>query len=98
MLNERMYCDLHIEESFNKFKRFIQSDIRLSLHRSEPSLRYVLVNKDNNNKNVRLDCLTNRRELFMRNITRLAELKYEGQYINLYEIRNHLSSAALESH
>ena len=98
MLDERMYCNLHTEESFNKFKHFIRSDIRLSHRRNEPSLRYVLVNKDNNNKNVRLDCLTNRRELFMTNITRLTELKYEGQYINLYEIRNYLPSATLESH
>lgn len=94
MLDNNVACNLHIEDSFVAFKEFLAEDRKASETENQPKFRYVLVNKDVNNKNVRLDCLSNRREMFMQNITRLATLKYSGDFINLYEIENASSTPA----
>jgi len=98
MLDQRVHCNLHLESFFLKFQEFLDADTVLSESENQPRLRYVLVNKDNNNKNVRLDCLSNRRALFMQNVVRIFELKYEGEYLNLYEVNDDLSASATKSH
>ena len=53
-----------------------------------PELRYILVNKDVKNLNLRLDCLWTARKRLIKYVGGLAELKYEGEYLNLYQINS----------
>jgi hypothetical protein len=98
MLDQGLACNLHQEGAFSQFKAFISADRALSEAANQPALKYVLVNKDENNKNVRLDCLWNRRALFIENIARLSELIYQGEYLDLYQINSASSASAPKGH
>lgn len=86
LLDRRTACNLHQPDAFLAFKKFIVDAQRNSASRGQPQFKYVLVNKDSNNKNLRLDCLWHRRALLMKNIARVSKLKYEGEFLSLYEI------------
>ena len=94
MLDSNVACNLHQEDSFLAFQAFVAENKKFSDTENQPKFNYVLVNKDVNNKNVRLDCLSNRRAIFMQNIVRLSSLKYSGEFINLYEIEHTLPTPA----
>ncbi|MBL4671679.1 MAG: hypothetical protein JKX81_05425 [Arenicella sp.] len=94
LLNRRTACNLHQQDVFLAFNKFIDVEQRNSASREQPQFKYVLVNKDSNNKNLRLDCLWHRRALLMENIVRVSKLKYEGEFLNLYEINDRSPTSA----
>jgi hypothetical protein len=94
LLDQRTACNLHQQDVFVAFKAFIDVEQRNSVSHGQPQFKYVLVNKDSNNKNLRLDCLWHRRALLMKHIAPVSKLKYEGEFLNLYEISNRSATPA----
>jgi len=85
-LEDRIFCNLHLEDSAEVFKALIAEEV--AKPNGIPRLRYILVNNDKNNKNVRVDCLWNRRALLIEHIDDITQLIFKGQYLSLYELKS----------
>ena len=85
MLDSRSLCYLNDEKQFGRFDDFLIAE-RASNKESEPIFRYVILNNDELNRNLRYDCLWNNRAVFSENIERLTVIKYQGEFISLYEL------------
>lgn len=94
MLDNGIACNLHQEDSFSAFKSFITEDRRYSDIKEQPKLNYILVNKDVNNKNARSSCFSSRRKILIKHIADLSTLKYRGEFIDLYEIKESLTATS----
>jgi hypothetical protein len=98
ILHSRSACYLALPEKYSQFQQFIADQQRVLKISGDIPFSYVLVNKDIRNLNLRYDCLWNGRTGLLANIERLAELKFEGEYLNLYELKTaSLTAAAAES-
>lgn len=86
LLKSRQTCYLQDENNRQAFTQFINNHNEKMRNKSLPELRYIIVNKDVKNLNLRLDCLWTARERLMKHIGAIAKLKYQGEYLNLYEI------------
>jgi hypothetical protein len=87
MLNSRSACYLGSPEQFSQFQDFIAEQRAILKKEQRLPFRYVLINKDARNLNLRYDCLWNGRDGLLANIERLAELRFEGEYLNIYELK-----------
>lgn len=94
LLDEKHACKLYKEGSYLAFKQFISEERVSSAADELPKFKYVLVNKDLYNKNVRLDCLWNGRAAFMDAIVKVSSLVFEGEFLKLYKISEPLSTAS----
>ena len=80
-----MHCTLNSDRSNTEFRLLLESEkIKLDI---EPTLRYILVNHDSNNKNVRSDCFSIRRNLQEGAIKKLFDTVYVGKYLTLYALK-----------
>jgi len=86
MFDANVACNLDQEGSFSAFKEFVEAVRDKSAIKVQPKLNYVIVNKDLSNKNVRSECLSNRRETFERYIEKISSLKYQGEFLDLYKL------------
>jgi hypothetical protein len=87
MLHRRSACYLASPEKFSEFQNFIAEQQGILKKEGGLPFRYVLINKDTSNLNLRYDCLWNGRDGLLANIERLAELRFEGEHLNLYELK-----------
>ena len=51
-------------------------------------IKYLLLNKDSLNRNLRRDCLAARSKILVLQLGQIGELKYEGEFLNLYRIKS----------
>lgn len=86
LLSGRKACYLQDPENVSFLAQYFRDHNALMREQNLPEFRYILVNKDVKNLNLRLDCLWTARERLMRFVGGLSALKYEGQYLNLYQI------------
>ncbi|MFT6409073.1 MAG: hypothetical protein ACJAQ6_002496 [Arenicella sp.] len=98
MLDKRVACNFHQDDGLNEFKQFIALESLRSREYKRPEFSYVLVNKDVNNRNVRLDCMWQRRASLIENIEKLASEVYDGEYLRLYKLDSDSTSTASERH
>ncbi len=76
---DELYNDTDIVE-------FIGKKSALHKQRNWPDLKYVLLNKDTQNRFVRWQCLTANNPNTVRKVQAIGKLIYQGEYIDLYEI------------
>ena len=86
MLDNRIACNFHQDDGLNNFKKFITLESLQSRKKKRPKFSYILVNKDLNNRNLRLDCIWHRRMALIENIEKLASEIYDGEYLRLYKL------------
>ena len=55
-------------------------------NRDEIPFRYILVNKDQVNRNLKLDCLSQTRRAMINNVEQFATQVYDGEFLRLYKI------------
>jgi hypothetical protein len=96
MLNGRSACYLGVLDNSAQFEKFLVAEKRAFKEAQGLLIRYAIINKDTSNRNLRYDCLWQGRSGFKANIEKLAKLKFEGEYINLYEFKEDLSTSASE--
>lgn len=82
----QIFCNPHLDDSAEAFKALMAEEA--AKPKGNPRFRYILVNNDKNNKNVRADCLWNRRALVIKHIDDIAQLIFKGQYLSLYELKS----------
>ncbi|MFT4636628.1 MAG: hypothetical protein ACI9OI_002431 [Chitinophagales bacterium] len=97
MLANRVACNLHQEGGLNDFRKFIARQTLQSQKYKRPKFSYVLINKDLNNRNVRLDCLWQRRIMLIENIDTLASMVFDGEYLQLYKLDRDLTPSTADS-
>ena len=68
-------------------KRYLKRDLYQARKNNWPILQYILINKDKQNINLRRDCLAVKSEEIIESISAIADMIYEGQYLNLYQLR-----------
>lgn len=90
LFKERTACYLHLEGNFEKLIAAITKLNRRSNKYKLPLFRYVVVNKDATNLNARYDCIWRGRHAMMEKLPSIANLVYEGTYLNLYEFNDRL--------
>lgn len=86
-LNTRQACYLQDSNNVKATVLFFKDHNTLMRKRGLPELQYILVNRDVKNLNLRQDCLWTAKERLIKFVGELAELKFEGDYLNLYEIK-----------
>jgi hypothetical protein len=93
LFEDELACNLHDEEISLAFKEFVYADRSFSETKGLPKFEYLLLNKDQHNKNVRLDCIWNSRAAFAASLEKFSTLIYEGEYLSLYKVNESLSTA-----
>lgn len=91
-LDSRHACNLGQAGRFLKFQEFIVRWQR-GVEGSRMPFTYVLVNKDQINSNLRLDCLSQTRRAMIRQLASIASIEFDGDYLRLYKL-NHDSIIA----
>ena len=94
LLDQGLACNLHKDETLKEFKDFVYKGRAIAFDKGQPVFEYILINRDLNNRNVRQDCLWSRRELFIKNIVQVSALIYEGDYFDLYQVIDPLSTTS----
>jgi len=80
------HCYLELPDLLQRSREFFTSQRKLARARGEPELRYIIINKDRDNRLLRTDCFSVRSETLRSAVKHLAELKYDGQFLALYEL------------
>ncbi len=70
-----------------EFQRYFEHKRKLHTAKRMQPLRYWLVNKDEQNRHVRADCLSRRRERVNERLAPMLKPVYSGNYIDVYEFR-----------
>lgn len=83
-INSGTFCYLNIDGPFNEFMSLIDIESRRS--REAPRLRYVVINSDASNKNVRSDCMFHRRQYIQEAVQPFSKKVFSGEYLTVYEI------------
>ena len=86
LLNNRDVCYLQDPKNIERAGKFFESHNALMLERGLPKLRYIIVNRDDKNLNLRQDCLWTANERIIKHVENLAVLIFKGEYLNLYRI------------
>lgn len=85
-LGERTACYLNQIDSMDAFREFILSENSNAKRLNRPEFKYVIVNKDTLNLNLRYDCLWHGRHGMIENMQAISTLVYQGEYLNLYKL------------
>jgi hypothetical protein len=87
LLNSRQACYLQDPKNIVATAKFFKDHNGLMRKRALPELRYIIVNRDVRNLNLRQDCLWTARERVIAFVDSLADPMFEGEYLNLYRIK-----------
>lgn len=79
-------CYLNDLSHRQKFLHYLERQNISSKRTGLPSLRYVLINSDKDNLNLRGDCISVRSGKIMKSMDSISEKIYEGEFLNLYEL------------
>lgn len=85
-LNSRQACYLQDPKNIALSKTFFKKHNALMKRRGLAEIRYIVVNRDVKNLNLRQDCLWTSHQRLLAYLDKLATLKYTGQYLSLFEI------------
>ena len=77
-LEKRTICYMEFAENKSKVADFFAKN---------KTLDYILINKDRTNTNRKRDCLAFRSHTLIEHLPSFASLVFEGEYLNLYELR-----------
>ena len=97
LLKNRQICYLQDPKNITSTKEFFKTHNALMHKRGLPEIRYIIVNSDVKNLNLRQDCLWTARERLIKFLGNLADLKYEGEYLRLYKLNGDLTPTPPES-
>ena len=81
-LNAETFCYLNTDEHLNDVIDFLK--IEFSNRSSVPTFRYIALNNDSKNKNVRSDCIFHRRNVIEGAIKAFSSKVYSGDFLDLY--------------
>lgn len=65
---------------------FIQTQKAYAKRQSRPQFNYILINKDKQNRNLRMDCLSARHGTLNKQYASILPTVYAGQYLTLYSL------------
>ena len=85
LLDRRHACYLDQPERLIEFSRFIH-EWQQSQKSARLPFTYILVNKDQLNSNLRLDCLSQTRRAMVEGLDSLASIEYDGEHLRLYKL------------
>lgn len=84
-LDSRHACHIDQPSRLIKFSKFVYN-WRSSSKAKELPFTYILVNKDQINANLQLDCLSQTRRAMVAGLKMLASIEYDGDYLRLYKL------------
>ena len=82
-LMQKHACNLDQGMRRDQMSAFIE---RMSRNEERIPFRYILVNKDQVNRNLKLDCLSQTRRAMINNVEQFATEVYDGEYLRLYKL------------
>jgi hypothetical protein len=85
-LDDRRYCYLGHEDALRSVRKFVKQQKRQANSMKQPELKYILVNRDSSNQNLRNDCFSMRHKSISKKLPQLSKVVYQGQYLDLYEL------------
>lgn len=91
LLNDKTACYLGQEGNMAKFKRFVIKQNKRAKQMNQPLFKYVVVNKDTKNLNLKYGCLWHARGRLSESITEISSLHYTGEFLDLYELNDRLA-------
>lgn len=97
LLRSRQLCYLQDPKNVIATAEFFKKHNALMRERGIPEVRYIIINSDVKNLNLRQDCLWTARERLIKFVGNLATLKFEGEYLRLYQLNDDLTSTLPES-
>ena len=86
-LDSRDHCYLDNAASLQRTQEFIARQKTLARKGGDPVFRYIIINTDRSNRHLRTDCFSARGAGLLEPIKAIADLKYAGDYLHLYELR-----------
>lgn len=84
-LSSRVLCYIEHQENYDKASKFFKKDIETARDKSIGQLRYIIVNTDRLNRNLKTDCLAFRSKHIVEHLSKIAKLKYDGEFLKLFE-------------
>jgi len=86
-LEARHGCYLDVPARRDQFKSFLVKERLRAEQKGASAIRYLMVNKDQINLNLKNDCLSQTRTAFIQNVDGIANLTFDGEYLMLFELR-----------
>jgi len=90
LLNSRQMCYLQDPKNIDASKQFFKTFNASMRAQGLSPIRYFIINRDDKNLNLRQDCLWTARERLIKFVGTMADLKFEGEHLNFYEIKKDL--------
>ena len=75
---------------------FVRTERARSSASGAPEFLYLVVNKDQINRNMKLDCLSQSRSAFVKNIDDVADIIFDGEFLRVYKIIDRSATGPLE--
>jgi hypothetical protein len=72
----------------DRFITFVRNQNTLAKQSGHPPLKYIMVNSDKRNRNLRRDCLAARSGTLNKEYSMFLELLYRGDHLSLYSLDN----------
>ena len=88
LLQARHACFLDQPERKKAFAEFVDKERLKRQNTGQLEFRYLIVNKDQENLNLKLDCMSQSRTAFISNIDDIAEMVFDGEFLRVYELQN----------
>ena len=85
-LDLRHYCYIDNQESLVELKKFIESQRRIERSQGTAPFKYILLNNDSVNRNLKNDCIAFRHRAIDQNMEEVGAKLYQGEFLNLYQL------------
>jgi len=85
-LDKRYACYIEYQENLDKLNQFLHKQGNENINKPHLSLNYIIVNNDPDNRNLREDCMAFQRNVLGRELVKLADILYKGEYLDLYQV------------
>lgn len=89
-LNDKTACYLGQDGNMLKFRRFVKNQNNRANKNKTPLFKYVVVNKDIKNLNLKYGCLWHARGRLSDAMAEISSLRYAGEFLDLYELNDPL--------
>ncbi len=80
-------CYLKDPYHIKRLSEYLQKDAFASKRNNWPVLKYILINKDKENSQLRRDCIAVHSKDIIDNLSNIAQLVYEGDYLVLFRLK-----------
>ncbi len=85
-INKRIGCYINHADNFDKFAHLLEAEERLATRRDVPPVRYVVINKDSDNINLRRDCFLRRASALSEVLSASYEKIHEGDMFVVFRL------------